>query len=122
MAIHNERGIAGELLAADHLQSEGYAILCRNWRFGHKELDIVARKDGVLVVVEVKTRKDTAFGQPEEAITNRKIRHIVCSADAYVTQNAIDLPVRFDLITIVTEGNGTCKLTHIEDAFRPPLY
>ena len=90
MAAHNELGKEGELLAANHLQSEGYVIRHRNWRCGHKELDIVAEKDGTLVFVEVKT--------------------------------AIDLPVRFDLITIVTGENGLPRLRHIEDAFYPPLY
>ena len=114
MAAHNELGKEGELLAANHLQSEGYVIRHRNWRCGHKELDIVAEKDGTLVFVEVKTRKD--------AVTNGKIRRIVSSADAYLRKYAIDLPVRFDLITIVTGENGLPRLRHIEDAFYPPLY
>ena len=74
MAAHNELGKEGELLAANHLQSEGYVIRHRNWRCGHKELDIVAEKDGTLVFVEVKTRKDVLFGLPEDAVTNGKIR------------------------------------------------
>ena len=89
---------------------------------GHKELDIVAEKDGTLVFVEVKTRKDVLFGLPEDAVTNGKIRRIVSSADAYLRKYAIDLPVRFDLITIVTGENGLPRLRHIEDAFYPPLY
>ena len=101
MAAHNELGKEGELLAANHLQSEGYVIRHRNWRCGHKELDIVAEKD---------------------AVTNGKIRRIVSSADAYLRKYAIDLPVRFDLITIVTGENGLPRLRHIEDAFYPPLY
>lgn len=72
MAAHNELGKEGELLAANHLQSEGYVIRHRNWRCGHKELDIVAEKDGTLVFVEVKTRKDVLFGLPEDAVTNGK--------------------------------------------------
>ena len=64
MAAHNELGKEGELLAANHLQSEGYVIRHRDWRCGHKELDIVAEKDGTLVFVEVKTRKDVLFGLP----------------------------------------------------------
>ena len=121
MAAHNELGKEGELLAANHLQSEGYVIRHRNWRCGHKELDIVAEKDGTLVFVEVKTRKDVLFGLPEDAVTNGKIRRIVSSADAYLRKYAIDLPVRFDLITIVTGENGLPRLRHIEDAFYPPL-
>lgn len=66
----------------------------------------MAEKDGTLVFVEVKTRKDVLFGLPEDAVTNGKIRRIVSSADAYLRKYAIDLPVRFDLITIVTGENG----------------
>lgn len=64
MAAHNELGKEGELLAANHLQSEGYVIRHRNWRCGHKELDIVAEKDGTLVFVEVKTRKERFIRTP----------------------------------------------------------
>ncbi len=103
------------------MQSEGYVVRHRNWRCGHKELDIVAEKDGILIVVEVKTRKNTFFGQPEEAVTNGKIKRIVHSTDAYLRRYAIDLPVRFDLITIITDENGEPRLTHIENAFYPPL-
>ena len=57
MAAHNEFGIEGEDKAANYLIREGYIILDRNWRSGHKELDIVAEKDGTLVVLEVKTQR-----------------------------------------------------------------
>ena len=121
MASHNELGKEGERLAANHLQSEGYVIRHRNWRCGHKELDIVAEKDGTLVFVEVKTRSDASFGQPEDAVDGRKIRNIVASTDAYVRKFAIDLPVRFDIITVV--GNRPpFHIEHIEDAFFPPVW
>ncbi|MCD8317811.1 MAG: YraN family protein [Paraprevotella sp.] len=121
MAEHNELGKEGEQQAAEYLLSQGYAIRHRNWRCGHKELDIVAEKEGVLVVVEVKTRRDTEYGRPEEAVTNGKIRRIVSSADAYLRKFAVDLPVRFDLITMVKKEEGF-HLNHIEDAFRSPLF
>lgn len=121
MAAHNELGKMGERIAAEHLSAKGYLIHHRNWRCGHKELDIVAEKDGILVIVEVKTRKDTDFGTPEASITYGKIKRIVSSTDAYLRKFAIDLPVRFDIITVVEEGNSP-KLNHIEDAFYPPLF
>ena len=121
MAAHNDLGRNGEDMAVDLLKAKGYNILHRNWRCGHKELDIVAETSDLLVVVEVKTRKDTLFGNPEEALTNGKIRRIVSSTDAYLRKYAIDKPVRFDLITIVTDVNEP-KINHIEDAFYPPLF
>lgn len=94
MARHNILGLNGESLAASYLQEKGYTILDRNWRSGHKELDLVVRKDSTLVVVEVKTRSSDNFGSPQDAVDERKIRRLVMAADAYVRLNALDLEVR----------------------------
>jgi putative endonuclease len=119
MAAHNEFGIEGEDKAANYLIREGYTILDRNWRSGHKELDIVAEKDGTLVVAEVKTRTSSKYGNPEDAVTPRKIRNTVLAADAYIRFNRIDLPIRFDIISILSNGD---VINHIEDAFRSPVW
>lgn len=121
MAEHLDRGKKGEDEAAEYLRSKGYDIIHRNWRSGHKELDIVARCGNELVVIEVKTRSHTVFGQPEDAVDWRKIRRIVSSADAYVRKFSIDLPVRFDIITLVG-SSSPYKIEHIEDAFFPPRW
>lgn len=121
MAEHNELGKEGEEEAANYLLEKGYFIRHRNWRSGKKELDIVAEYDNELIVVEVKTRTDTRFGNPEDAVTDRKIRHIVASTDAYLRKFAIDLPVRFDIITI-TGKKAPHTIEHITDAFYPPIW
>ncbi len=121
MALHNDLGKEGEDAAVDYLTQKGYEIRHRDWHSGHRDLDIVAQKDSTLVIVEVKTRRDDRFGQPEEAVDNRKIRNIVASADAYVRKFAIDLPVRFDLITVVGI-QPPFRIEHIEDAFFPPVW
>ena len=115
MAEHNVLGHTGEDDAADYLAREGYHILDRNWRSGHKEIDIVAEKGGVLVIVEVKTRRDARFGKPEDAVSENKIRRIVLAADAYVRLHRIDMPVRFDIITVLGKYR---QINHIIDAFR----
>lgn len=114
MALHNELGKEGEAAAVAYLTEKGYEIR-------HRDLDIVAQKDGTLVIVEVKTRRDNRFGHPEEAVDNRKIRSIVASADAYVRKFALDLPVRFDLITVVGM-QPPFQIEHIEEAFFPPVW
>ena len=119
MAEHNELGRTGEDEAADYLAREGYHIIDRNWRSGHKELDIVCERDGVLVIVEVKTRRDARFGKPKDAVSENKIRRIVLAPDAYVRLNRIDLPVRFDIITVLGKNR---QLNHIIDAFRSPVW
>lgn len=121
MAQHNNLGQQGEQVAADYLAERGYRILHRNWRCGHKELDIVACKENQLIIVEVKTRRDRLFAAPEEAITGLKIRRMVASADAYVRKYGIDLPIHFDLITLIGE-NPPFSIEHIEEAFYPPIW
>ena len=120
MAAHNEFGIEGEDKAANYLIKEGYTILDRNWKSGRKELDIVAEKDGTLVVVEVKSRKSNQYGNPEDAVTRSKVRNIVLAADAYIRFNRIDLPVRFDIISVLSSSGDV--INHIEDAFRSPVW
>ncbi|MCD7923478.1 YraN family protein [Bacteroidaceae bacterium] len=121
MAEHNELGKEGEEEATNYLIEKGYAIRHRNWHCGKKELDIVAEYQNELIVVEVKTRQHTQFGNPEDAVTDRKIRRIVASTDAYLRKFALDLPVRFDIITI-TGKEAPFRIEHIEDAFYPPIW
>ena len=121
MAGHNELGKYGETEAASYLEAQGYTIRHRNWRSGKKELDLVAEKDGILIVVEVKTRKNQKYGLPEEAVNERKIRSIVASTDAYLRKFNLDLPVRFDIITL-TGNEPSFHIEHICDAFLPPVW
>lgn len=121
MAQHNTLGQAGEDAAAAYLTNSGYTILHRNWRKGHLELDIVATKDKELVVVEVKTRTDTTFSLPQEAVNRQKIRRTVIATDTYLKMYKIDHPVRFDIVAVIgTEGNF--KIEHIKEAFYPPVW
>ena len=121
MAVHNEFGKDGEEAAVIFLERKGYRICHRNWRSGKKELDIVAVCDNELVVVEVKSRRNRFYGNPEDAVTERKIRKIVSSTDAYIRKFAIDLPIRFDIIT-VTGNQSPFEIEHIEGAFYAPVW
>lgn len=120
MAQHNDFGAQGEDIAIDYLRRKGYVILDRNWRSGHREIDIVARKDDTVVFVEVKARANAFYGNPEDAVTRRKMHLLVLAADAYLRYNAIDLEVRFDVITI-TGTTGKPYIRHYECAFRPGI-
>lgn len=119
MAKHNILGRNGESLAAEYLKNKGYTVLDRNWRSGHKELDLVVRNESTLVVVEVKTRSGIRFGNPEDAVNGRKIYRTVMAADAYIRSKCLDMNVRFDIVTIIDNG-GQVTVEHIEDAFFPP--
>lgn len=116
MAAHNELGKQGEELAVEYLQKEGYTILATNWIFQKAEIDILAQKEDILAVVEVKTRSSIEFGLPQDFVKPKKIQLLVKAVDAYVTLNEIDVNVRFDIIAIHKEGK-TFAIEHLTDAF-----
>ena len=118
MADHNDLGKLGEELAVNYLTGKGYEILERNWRNKHKEIDIVAKDGGTLVIVEVKTRQSDGFGEPDMAVTKRKQRLLIAAANAYLLRSQMDTNTRFDIVSIVF-NNGNPVIDHIEDAFLP---
>lgn len=117
MAKHNETGENGESLAAEMLQQKGYAILHRNWRCGHKEIDIIAGCGDLALFVEVKTRSTTRMGFPEEAVSARKIRLIQEAAQAFMEQHPEYERMQFDVITFLINGAEIYEVQHLEDVF-----
>ena len=110
-------GRAGEDMAAGHLRRQGYEIVERNFRCREGELDLIARKEGVLVFCEVKTRRADRWGEPSEAVGWEKQRRIRRLAAHWMGLRAPGrVEVRFDVISIIASG-GTPQLTHIVDAF-----
>jgi putative endonuclease len=120
MAEHNVLGKDGETAAIAYLKENGYQILHTNWHRGYLELDIVAKTDDELVVIEVKTRSGGTITNPEDAVTDQKIRHIISATDFYIKFFNIDLPVRFDIISVIGKYPDF-EIDHIEDAFYPPV-
>ncbi|MFR9165382.1 MAG: YraN family protein [Dysgonomonas sp.] len=120
MAEHNDLGRVGEDLAAKFLIDEGYILVSRNWRCGRIEIDLIVKSSDYIVFVEVKTRTSDHWGQPEDAVDERRIRNMTEAADYYVQENDIDLPVRFDVISILFKGKDY-TIHHIDDAFFAPL-
>jgi putative endonuclease len=116
MAIHNELGKKGELLAVAYLQKKGYRILERNWRYLKAEIDIIALGKNTLVIAEVKTRSSTYFGLPQEFINSSKIKLLVSAANEYVISKNLGYEVRFDIISIVLQ-NGPAKIEHLKNGF-----
>ena len=110
-----KKGKKGEQLAKDFLENQGYIIHELNWRFQHKEIDIIAEKNNEIVFVEVKSRKNSDFGEPEEAVTDKKQQLLIDAAEAYIQGKNIELEARFDVISIV---NNRVK-AHIPYAFYP---
>lgn len=118
MAEHIDFGKQGEEIAVKYLMDKGYEILERNWRNRHKEIDIIAKDGKELVIVEVKTRKSSNYGEPEFAVNKQKQRLLIYAANAYIYRSNLDIDTRFDIISIVFK-DGNPVIDHIEDAFLP---
>ena len=115
MAAHNELGKWGEDLAADYLQRKGYTIIERDWKSGRRDLDIVAKNGNVIVFVEVKTRRNSLYGQPEEAVDYRKLQSLQQAINHYIKFRHIRQEVRFDIISIVGTIGSEPDIQHIQD-------
>lgn len=124
MALHNQLGKWGEDFAAQYLREHGYEIISRDWRFGHRDIDIIARTpdNTTVVFVEVKTRTSDVVTRPDDAVDVKKVRNIGLAANAYVKQMSVADMLRFDIISIVGTPNGDApQLEHVKDAFNPCL-
>lgn len=108
-----------EFMARTYLEQQGYLILETNWRSGHKEVDIIAKDGEMLVIVEVKARKNEDITNAEDAVNEKKIRNLIRATHNYILLKGLDCDVRFDIITLVLDDKGEYKLKHIKDAFLP---
>lgn len=106
----------GEDLAAKHLQAMNYKILERNYRAGRSEIDVICRDGETLVFVEVKTRRSTRQGMPEEALTDRKIEAVIRAAEVYLQMHPCRC-IRFDVVAVVAKPTESPDILHIRDAF-----
>ncbi|UCD63230.1 MAG: YraN family protein [Candidatus Zixiibacteriota bacterium] len=102
-----------EAQAALFFEQNGYVVRARNWRAGHKEIDLVVQKGKAVVFVEVKASRTDTFGHPSEKVTHKKIQNLTQAARQYLIDEGIDeAELRFDVVTF-TEG----KLEHYPGAF-----
>ncbi len=112
-------GNEGESRACTHLESLGFKIRDRNWQHGHDEIDIIAENKEFVIFVEVKTRKNNAFGSPEIFVDRKKQRFMIRAANEYIRRYNVEKEARFDIVAItMNEPDG---LVHLPDAFYPLL-
>lgn len=110
-------GIKGEDAAAAFLERHGFKILARNWRHRRLELDIVCEIDGIIVFVEIKTRRGNNYGGGAAAITADKKRNLVVAANAWLARNgAHNRPCRFDVLCL-TGAPDNFRVEHYQNAF-----
>lgn len=111
----------GEEAAARFLEQRGYSILARNVHTQYGEIDLIARQlSGELVFVEVKTRTNSSFGYPEEAVDSRKLVHMVSSAQAYLLglPGQVEESWRIDVISVMGspgENDADIRFEHFEN-------
>lgn len=111
-----EFGKMGEQMAAKYLTDKGYVILEHNYRRGHLEIDLIALDGDELVIVEVKSRACDAVLQPEAAVDHRKRLALIRLANEYVKTHNRKENVRFDVVGIVSNANGT-EIRHLKNAY-----
>ena len=116
MGKHNEFGKEGEQRAVDYLLEEGYAILVRNYRYQKAEIDIIARKEDVLAIVEVKSRSTGFVPHIAETVTKKKMNLLLMAADYFVISEDLDVEVRFDIVTVL-KNKGQITIEHLKNAF-----
>ena len=120
MSGNQKLGKTGEETALRYLERKGYACLGRNVRVGHDELDLVMRDGAVTVFVEVKLRKNDAYGRGAEAVDGRKQEKLRTSAQLYLMEHPTNLQPRFDVVEVYApQGRDTLRpiVRRTENAF-----
>ena len=116
MSTTAETGRAGERAAAEYLRRAGYEICALNWRSGRYELDIVARKAGIVHFVEVKTRRAGSLTPPEAAVTPQKFRALTRAAVRYLAATGGQDEAQFDLAAVDVMPDGHMEVRLVEQA------
>ena len=111
------KGKKGEELAAEWLFTKGFVLLHRNWRHARYEIDIIATKDQVLHFIEVKTRSSARFGNPENQVNKKKLRHMIDAGVDFIYLNKGWKKIRFDILAIKLFNNLDPEFFFIEDVY-----
>ncbi|MFU8859328.1 MAG: YraN family protein [Cyclonatronaceae bacterium] len=113
-----ETGREGEEIAVRFLEQKNWTVIDRNYRFMKAEVDIVAYDGKQIIVVEVKTRRGTGFGEPEDSVTDQKKKQLYKATQAWLYERKMEgAPVRFDVIAVILKKNADPVVRHHEGAF-----
>ena len=114
---NKEIGNFGENRAISHLSEIGFEIMHRNWRYKHLEIDIIASKDKLLHIIEVKTRSSIEFGYPEQFIKPQKMQFLKNAAAHFQYQNPEWKYLQFDVVSIFLNDQQIWELAFFEDVY-----
>ena len=117
MATHNDLGSMGEREGAAWLERAGHRILHRNWRSGRYELDLVTEREGKLHIIEVKTRKHSPVGHPEQMVNRRKFGRLKLAAHGYLATYPVYPRLQYDILAITCYTDRDPEFLLIEDVF-----
>ena len=117
MASHNDTGKTGEDLAAIWFEEKGYKILNKNWRHKNLEVDIIAIHNNMLHFIEVKAVTTLRFGNPEDKVSEKKIRNLIKASEEYLFQNPQWKRIQFDVLSIIMKKNTAAEYFLIEDVY-----
>jgi putative endonuclease len=115
MAHHNNTGSIGEEMAVKYFIDKQYSILHKNWRHSHWEIDIIASYKNALHFIEVKTRRTTTFGYPEDDVSKKKLRFLISSAEQFLYLNPHWKLIQYDILSITIIKNEPIEFFLIED-------
>ena len=111
-------GERGEALAWSYLKKQGYSIREKNYRTRFGEIDVIASRQGTLVFLEIKTRRNHNFGLPEEAVDWRKRQKMIRVAESYLQKKKIEnREARFDILSVTWDGVEEPHFVLLENAF-----
>jgi len=118
MTAHNQAlGKLGERIAERWLRKHGYTILARRFKFGRRDIDLVAQRDATVAFVEVKARKGAEFGDPVEAVHHRKQRELSKSAHVWIERHGRSgEQYQFDVVGVLVADDAV-KVKHVTNAF-----
>lgn len=117
MAHHISTGKTGEYLAAAWLVQNGFAIIQRNWRHHRYEVDIIAGRNSILHFIEVKTRRSTTFGNPEESVGRKKLEHLMEGASGWLHRWPAYRRVQYDVLAVTLLQNNPPEFVLFEDVY-----
>jgi putative endonuclease len=117
MAMHNQLGREAEQMAVNYLSENGYEILYCNWRYSRYEIDIIAKKNDLLRVIEVKALQTSRLRYPEESVTKKKFKYLLKAADEFLFQNQQYRHVQFDILSITISPEKEPEFFLIEDVY-----
>lgn len=116
-SANTQKGQSGEQLAATYFEERGYEILHRNWRHRHFEIDIIAHKNNMLHIIEVKFRSTIKYGFPEQSISRKKIKNLVDASEEFLFRNPEWKRIQFDILSINFVTGGSTEYFLIEDVY-----